>query len=71
MEKTRYVIWFVGGMVYWYALIYNMAINTICDMVCWWYGIWEKHGIRYGMMVWYRGCIIWLNLPSGKVCFSI
>ena len=30
--------------------------NTVCDMVCWWHGIWEKHGMWYGMLVvWYHG----------------
>ena len=29
--KTRYVIWYVGDIVY--------GKNTVCDMVCWWYGV--------------------------------
>ena len=26
--------------------------------------------LRYGTMVRYRGCIVWLNLPGGMVCFQ-
>ena len=41
MGKSRYVIWYVGGMVY--------GKSKVCDMVCWWYGMMVRCG---GCIIW-------------------
>ena len=73
---------YVGGMAYGnMGYVGGMACGNMGKppYVVWyvltvWYGKNTVYGtarLRYGTMVRCRGCIIWLNLPGGMVCFSI
>ena len=60
--KTRYVIWHagmlygVGGKNFSHDMMVRFDIlygqSTVCDMVCWWYGVMVRSG----------GCIISVNI---------
>ena len=52
-------------MVCWYGMMVRFDTLygkiKVCYMVCWWYGIWEKQGMWYGVLVvWYDGTMWWM-----------
>ena len=75
-EQTRYGIpvWYV--LVVWYMMgkKYRMYVVWYVPTIWYWKnavpGIWyDTFAVWYHGTVWQcRGCIIWLNLPSGMVC---